>query len=199
MRHRPCLPVLLALVTALLGAAHAPNAPAQDLLRAEVAAQPMIYANVGAARGCGLRLFAAQVANNHWIVAVEASLDVYSDETAEFQGEVSEFALPIRTPHGRNPHPVPVAIESIWVKAPDMGATTPVLDKVLKGQDGHSLRYAINGDSAVAVMLAAIKGESILFGFRRTANTADLIYVGTPELAPNESERLQRCIADLAK
>jgi hypothetical protein len=195
MCHRTRLPGLLAFVAAMFGAAHAGGSAAQDLLPAEVAAQTTIYTDAGT-RGCGLRLFAAHVASDLWIVGVETFIDVHVDGRGSFKGEVSEFAAPA---HGRNANPAPVAIESIWVKPPDMGLTTPVLGKVDKGEGGYSLQYAIDADSAIAVMLSAMKGESVLFGFKRIDQPAEHIYVGAPKLTRDESERLQRCISNLTK
>jgi hypothetical protein len=196
MRLRTWLPASLALVAALLGVAHAPKASAQDPLHAAIAAQPVIYTDTSAPPGCGLRLFAAHVTSDLRIVAVETSIDVYADETAAFKGGVFEFSAP--SP-GRNASPEPVAIETVWVKSPDMGMTTPILDKLDKGEGGYSLRYATAVDSAIAVLLSAIKGESILFGFKRTASPAEPVFVGIPKLARNEIEQLQRCIANLTK
>jgi hypothetical protein len=196
MHHHHSLPVLLALVAALLGVAHAAGSAAQTPLHAAIAAQSMIYADAGAARGCGLRLFAAHIASNLWIVAVETTLDIYTDGTAAFKGGVFEFAAPAQ---GRSPSPAPVAIEAVWAKSPEMGMTTPVLGKMDKGAGGYSLRYATGVDSAIAVLLSAMKGESILFGFRRTGHPDESTYVGTPKLAREEIEPLQRCIANLTK
>jgi hypothetical protein len=190
------LPAWLALVAAILGLGHAAGSVAQDLLPAEVAAQPLTYTDAGVLRGCGLRLFAAHVASNQWIVGVETFIDVYVDGRGAFKGEVSEFAAPAR---GRNADPVPVAIESIWVKSPDIDATTPGPGKVSKGEDGSSLGYAIAGETTISVMLSAMRGESILFGFKRSGKPAGQIYVGAPKLAREESQQLQRCISSLTK
>jgi hypothetical protein len=196
MRHRTRLPALLAFVMTLLGAAQAGSAEAQDLLPVDVAAQPMIHTEAGTLRSCGLRLFAAHVDSNSWIVAVETFIDVYVDGKGSFKGEVSEFSAPTQR---RNANPVPVAVESIWVKSPDTAATRPILGKVDKGEGGHELLYAIEADSAIALMLSGIKGESILFGFKRSGSPAGHIYIGVPKLARDESEQLQRCLSNLTK
>ena len=192
----PALRTLIALVTALLAAAHAAGSSAQDLLPAEIAARPMIHDTAGALRGCGLRLFAAHVASDQWIVAIEASVNVYADGTAAFKGEVFEFAAPAR---GRHASPAAVAIDSLWVKSPDIDATAPGPGNPGKDEDGYALRYAIAAESAVAVMLSAMKGDSILFGLKRTGQPAGHIYVGSPKPAPRDSEQLQRCISGLLK
>ena len=196
MRPKSWLPAPLAFFTALLGVEVAAEPVAQQPLTAAIAAQPTVYTSAGAPQGCGLRLFAAHVAANRWIVAVETAIDVYGDGTAALKGGVFEFAAPAP---GRTPNPDPVAIEAVWVKAPDMGMTTPVLDRMDKGAGGYSLRYAINADSAIAVMLSAMKGESILFGFKRSANSDEPIFIGAPKMARNETEQLQRCIANLTR
>jgi hypothetical protein len=181
---------------AILGAAHAAGTAAQDFLPAEVAAQPMIHTDAGTLRGCGLKMFAAYVGSNLRIVGVEVFIEVQVDGRGVFWGEVSEFAAPTHAPSAE---PVPVAVESIWVKSPDIAATRPILGKVDKAEGGHSLLYAIEADSAIALMLSAMKGESILFGFKRSGSPADHIYVGSPKLARDESEQLQRCISNLTK
>ena len=196
MRPGPRLPASIALCAALLGAAHAPGAGAQNPLRAEIAARSLTHMVAGTARGCGLRLFAAHVASDQWIVAVETSIDAFADGTAAFKGGVFEFAAP---GPGRSPMPVPVAIDAVWVKSPDLDAFTPVLNKVDKAEGGYALRYAINVNSAIGAMLAAIKGEPILFGFRRADNLAEPVLFGNPKLGRNESEQLQRCDVNLAR
>lgn len=196
MRHGSRLPAMLAFVTVLLGAASAAAAAAQDPLNAAIATKPLIHTGDGAPQGCGLRLFAAHVAANLRIVAVETSVDVYANGTAAFNGGVFEFAAPVA---GRAANPEPVAIEAVWVKSPDMGMTTPVLEAMEKGAGGYSLRYAINADVAIAVMLSAMKGESILFGFSRTAPSAESILIGAPKMARNEIDQLQRCVANLTR
>jgi hypothetical protein len=196
MRPRPCLPALLALVAAIFGTALAARSAAQDMLPAEVAARPMIHTDAGRLRGCGLKMFAAYVGSNLRIVGVEVFVSVYIDGRGAFEGEVSEFAVPTQA---RAAQSVPVAVESIWVKSPDSAATLPVLGKVDKGESGYSLLYAIEGDSAIALMLSGLKGETILFGFKRRGSPADHIYAGIPKLAQLEREQLQHCLADLTR
>jgi hypothetical protein len=195
MRPRPCLPALLALAAAFLGMALAARSAAQELLPADVAARPMTHMEAGTQRGCGLKMFAAHVTGNQRIVGVEVFIDVYVDGKGTFTGEVSEFAAPTSA---RSADPVPVAVESIWVKSPDIAATRPILGKVEKGEGGDLL-YAIEADSAIALMLSAMKGDAILFGLKRSGSSADHIYVGTPNLAREESEQLQRCISNLTR
>jgi hypothetical protein len=183
-------------VTAVIAQTHAAGTSAQVLLQADIATRPLIHETAGALRGCGLRLFAAHVASDMWIVAIETAVNLYADGTAAFNGEVFEFAAPVR---GRNAKPAAVEIDAIWVKSPDIDATAPGPGKAGKADDGHSLEYAIAAESAIAVMLSAMKGESILFGFRRSGNPAEHIYVGAAQPAGNDSQQLQRCIADLIK
>ena len=192
----PALRALLALVTAVHAVTHAARAPAQVALHADVAVQPLLHAGTGAPRGCGLRLFAAHVTSDHWIMALETSVNVYADGTAAFKGEVLEFAAPVPR---RSADPAPVDIDSIWVKSPDIDATAPGPGEAGKANNGYSLGYAIAGESAIAVMLSAMKGESILFGFKRTGKPEEHMYVGVPKPARKDSEQLQRCIADLIK
>jgi hypothetical protein len=196
MRSGPRSTASLALSAALLVLAHAPAADAQNALHAAIAAQPKIYEDAGAPRGCGLRLFAAHIASDLWIVAVETTIDAYADGTAAFKGGVFEFAAP---GPGRQASPSPVAIEAVWLKSPDMDATQPVLDKIDKGPGGYALRYAINSDSAIGAMLAAMKGESMLFGFKRADNRAEPIFAGTAKLTRGEMDQLKRCLANLAR
>ncbi len=150
---------------------------AQNMLEAKVSGQPLIYMKDGTLRGCGLRIFSVYVANDLSTVAIDTSVNIYTNKMFAFKGEVSEFAAPKQ---GRMSTPRAIEIESVWIKPPQVDATRP-LAEVMKGDNNRSLLYLIPLDSALAVILSAAKGQSISMGFRKVGSSACLLWSPHPD------------------
>ncbi len=67
----------------------------------------------------------------------------------------------------------------------------------MHGDDGYSLLYATEVQSAVGVMMAAFNQVPIQIGFSREGQTNEALYFGQPVLNSIEAIQLKNCITEL--
>jgi hypothetical protein len=182
----------ICLVTACAGAA------AQNVLNMKMAAQPLIYTEVGRTTGCGVRIVGAvtPLAGQREFRTFDISANVYEKRIAlgKVIGEVHAVTYADPAPAGRRQ-----VLYGAWFRSEGDDPMAPVGNSFASSSgDKGAYLFQTTVGAAADFVLATIKGKPIQVGLRWEKNK-ETIYAGTVELSDDERRQVASCFGQILK
>ncbi len=169
---------------------------AQTVTTLRLDGQPLVYMKDGRPHGCGLRIFGFhEIQPSGRLRMVDVSVNVHTATPASVKLTTADTSFDDMKAGNK---PRSARVLAGWIRAQDAISTRPLEGKTAAGDDGLSLLYWTDHDSALAVFAAQAERKTIMIGVRRDGDSHERIYAGHVNLSLDESKQITQCLSELS-
>jgi len=167
---------------------------AQNVLQVRIEGQPLVYVKAGKVTGCGVRMYGGSETG---MPGMMKWFDVSANFNVSGPSLVKALAYDISlkdVASGKSMKNAPV--KAAWLKADGADGTSPVGGRVVPSDDKGGILYAADDELVAQILIASLKGRTVMVGIRRSDENRERIYAGVPELSDDDKTRLAQCMQD---